>query len=93
MKKNVIYHYCDVCGKEVQNADELKRVQIPVDFLFNWGGLGLQDSIVSLDICPECKKALRKAIKEKFAEIVHTWDGKIKVKKVKYKTREETKDR
>ena len=93
MKKNVIYHYCDVCGKEVQNADELKRVQIPVELLFNWGGLGLQDSIVTLDICPECRKALRKAIKEKFAEIVHTWDGEIKVKKVKYKTREETKDR
>lgn len=93
MRKNVVRHYCDVCGKEVQNADELKRVQIPVDFLFNWGGLGLQDSIVSLDICPECRKALRKAIKEKFAEIVHTWDGEIKVKKVKYKTREETKDR
>lgn len=92
MKKNVIYHYyCDVCDKEVQNADELKRVQIPVDFLFNWGGLGLQDSIVVLDICPECRKALRKAIKEKFAEIVHTWDGKIKVKK--YKKREGIKDR
>ena len=85
MRKNVIRHYCDICGKEVKSSDELKQVQIPVDFLFNWGGLGLQDSIVTLDICPECRKALRKAIKENFAEIVHTWDGEIKVKKVQNK--------
>lgn len=87
MRKNVIRHYCDICGKEVKSSDELKQVQIPVDFLFNWGGLGLQDSIVTLDICPECRKALRKAIKENFAEIVHTWDGEIKVKKVQNKKR------
>ena len=91
MRKNVIRHYCDVCSKEVKSSDELKQVQIPVDFLFNWGGLGLQDSIVVLDICPDCRKALRKAINENFAEIVHTCDGKIKVKK--YKTRERVKDR
>lgn len=93
MRKNVIRHYCDICGKEVKSSDELKQVQIPVDFLFNWGGLGLQDSIVTLDICPECRKALRKAIKEYFAEIVHTWDGEVKIKKIKYKTREGIKDR
>lgn len=87
MRKNVIRHYCDICGKEVKSSDELKQVQIPVDFLFNWGGLGLQDSIVTLDICPECRKALRKAIKENFVEIVHTWDGEIKVKKVQNKKR------
>lgn len=87
MKKNVIHNYCDVCGKEVKSSDELKQVQIPVDFLFNWGGLGLQDSIVTLDICSECRKALRKAIKENFAEIVHTWDGEIEIKKIKYKTK------
>lgn len=87
MRKNVIRHYCDICGKEVKSSDELKQVQIPVDFLFNWGGLGLQDSIVTLDICPECRKALRKAIKENFAEIVHTWAGEIKVKKVQNKKR------
>lgn len=85
MKKQIMKYCCDVCSKEVKSADELKQVKIPVDFIFNWGGLGLQDSIIVLDICPKCKKALRKAIKENFAEIVHTWDGEIKIKKIKYK--------
>ena len=93
MRKNVVRHYCDVCGKEVKSSDELTQVKIPVDAIFNWGGLGLQDSIVILDVCPECRKALRKAIEEKFAEIVHTWDGEIKTKKIKYKTRDRVKDR
>lgn len=93
MRKNVVCHYCDVCGKEVKSSDELEQVKIPVDAIFNWGGLGLQDSIVILDVCPECRKALRKAIKEKFAEIVHTWDGVIKTKKIKYKTSDRVKDR
>ena len=93
MRKNVVRHYCDVCDKEVKSSDELTQVKIPVDAIFNWGGLGLQDSIVILDVCPECRKALRKAIKENFAEIVHTWDGEIKIKKIKYKTREGIKDR
>ena len=85
IKKEVIKYYCDVCGKEVESADELKQVQIPVDAIFNWSGPGLQDSIVTLDICSECRKALRKAIKENFAEIVHTWDEEIETRKVKYK--------
>lgn len=64
MRKNVIHHYCDVCGKEVKSSDEF-----------------------------QCRKALRKAIKENFVEIVHTWDGEIKIKKIKYKTKEGVKDR
>lgn len=93
MRKNIVHHYCDVCDKEVKSSDELEQVTIPVDAIFNWGGLGLQDSIVTLDICSECRKALRKAIKENFAEIVHTWDGVIKTKKIKYKTSDRVKDR
>lgn len=39
MRKNVIRHYCDVCDKEVKSSDELEQVTIPVDAIFNWGGL------------------------------------------------------
>ena len=28
MRKNVVRHYCDVCGKEVKSSDELKRVSM-----------------------------------------------------------------
>lgn len=73
---------CDVCGKEVKNADELEQVKILIDFIFD---RELKDSIAVLDICHECKNALKEAIKENFAEIVDVWYGGIEIRKIKYK--------
>ena len=82
MKKQIMKYCCDVCSKEVKSADELKQVKIPVDFIFD---RELKDSIAVLDICQECKNALKEVIKENFAEIVDVWYGGIETRKIKYK--------
>lgn len=81
MKKECIAYYCDVCGKKVKQA-ELRRYKIPVKYYYD---REIKTTDTHIEICEECRQALKNAIREKFAEIAEVWCGGTEIERVVYK--------
>lgn len=80
MKKETVSYYCDVCGKQVKK-DELHPYRIPVKYYYD---RETTTTDTSIEICEECRQALKKAISENFAQIAEVWCGGTEVEKVVY---------
>ena len=74
-------YYCDVCKKEVEK-EELEAFSIPVKYFYDRDVLTEK---VSIEICDECKEALKDSIRSKFAKINLIWCGGVEVEEVVYK--------
>lgn len=74
MKREYSRYYCDICGKEVSQEIELKRIIIPIRHLesTDYQGFGKwshMPRLKQLDVCNECLKGIQKAISKEFASI------------------------
>lgn len=81
MKKETVSYYCDVCGKHVKK-DELHSYKIPVKYYYD---REITTTDASIEICEECRQALKKAISKNFAQIAEVWCGGTEIEKVVYK--------
>lgn len=71
---NTTIYKCDVCGAEYTEKWKIIKESVPC--------YGYADSFTnaSIDLCVRCRSALRKAIKEHFAEIKNDYWVRIKRK-------------
>ena len=59
----MIKHYCDICGKEMQDKEVIKETD-PLDYIYRECGItfdiGLQGihAVVFEEICHECEKRI-----------------------------------
>lgn len=74
MKREYSRYYCDICGKEVSQEIELKRIIIPIRHVesTDYQGFGKYSDMPRLkqfDVCNECLEGIQKAISKEFANI------------------------
>ena len=91
MKKVIEKYYCDVCGREVSNADYLFAVTVPIR-QYSSDGRDFSRITRSLGLCYECKNAFYKINERYFAVISDTYgyiDTTVKYKEVNKMSAEE----
>lgn len=82
MKQEIIKYYCDICKKQVENKADLKVYTIPVDYMYD------REILISdgrIEVCEECRKALKNAIRDNFCKINLVWCDGLKIGEVVYK--------
>ena len=85
MKEELVNYYCDVCGKKVKK-EELHSYKIPVRYYYD---REITTTDTCIEICEECRQALKNAIREKFAQIAKVWCCGTEIERVVYKEKVE----
>lgn len=81
MKKEYVEYLCDVCKKEVKK-EQLYSYKIPVTYYYD---REVTTTDITIEVCEECKQALKKAINENFAKISQVWCVGLNIEEVVYK--------
>lgn len=83
MKKQITQFFCDVCETQVEKADDLKPVEIPVMEL-DCEGRGQYERLKKVDMCRRCRGIYNQVVYDHFAKLTFGYGDTVHSRKIQF---------